>query len=289
MILLKVILYSLLLLQVKFPYRDFSHWYLLCTRPQSLQSCLTLCDPVDRSPPGSSVRGILQAKILELVAMPSSRGSSQPMSLVSCIGERVLYHQRHLGSLIFADTEVNDWVSLLLLLLLSRFSRVRLCATPQRAAHQAALSLGLSRQEYRSGLPFPSPTHACMHAKLLQSSPTLCQCTGFSRQEYWSELPFPSPAHACMLSCFSHLQLYASPQDSPGKNTGVGAISFSTPWWFSGKESACNGDLGSIPGLGRSPAEGIEMATQSNILAWEIPWTEEPGGLQSMGSQKSQT
>ena len=171
--------------------------------------------------------------------MPSSRGSSQPMSLVSCIGERVLYHQRHLGSLIFADTEVNDWVSLLLLLLLSRFSRVRLCATPQRAAHQAALSLGLSRQEYRSGLPFPSPTHACMHAKLLQSSPALCQCTGFSRQEYWSELPFPSPTHACMLSCFSHLQLYASPQDSPGKNTGVGAISFSTPWWFSGKESTC--------------------------------------------------
>ena len=48
-------------------------------------------------------------------------------------------------------------------------------------------------------------------------------------------------------------------------------------------------DSGSIPGLGRSPEEGIEMATQSDILAWEIPWTEEPGGLQSMGSQKSQT
>ena len=45
----------------------------------------------------------------------------------------------------------------LLLLLLSRFSRVRLCATPQTAAHQAALSLGFSRQEHWSGLPFPSP------------------------------------------------------------------------------------------------------------------------------------
>ena len=48
---------------------------------------------------------------------------------------------------------------LLLLLLLSRFSRVLLCATPQMAAHQAPLSLGLSRQEHWSGLPFPSPMH----------------------------------------------------------------------------------------------------------------------------------
>ena len=49
--------------------------------------------------------------------------------------------------------------SYLLLLLLSRFSRVRLCATPQTAAHQAPPSLGFSRQEYWSGLPFPSPMH----------------------------------------------------------------------------------------------------------------------------------
>ena len=49
--------------------------------------------------------------------------------------------------------------SLLLLLLLSRFSRVRLCATPQTAAHQAPPSLGFSRQEHWSGLPFPSPMH----------------------------------------------------------------------------------------------------------------------------------
>ena len=50
-------------------------------------------------------------------------------------------------------------VLLLLLLLLSRFSRVRLCATPEMAAHQAPLSLGFSRQEHWSGLPFPSPMH----------------------------------------------------------------------------------------------------------------------------------
>ena len=48
---------------------------------------------------------------------------------------------------------------LLLLLLLSCFSRVRLCVTPETAAHQAHPSLGFSRQEHWSGLPFPSPTH----------------------------------------------------------------------------------------------------------------------------------
>ena len=46
-----------------------------------------------------------------------------------------------------------------LLLLLSRFSRVRLCATPETAAHQAPPSLGFPRQEHWSGLPFPSPMH----------------------------------------------------------------------------------------------------------------------------------
>ena len=52
-----------------------------------------------------------------------------------------------------------------------------------------------------------------------------------------------------------------------------------------GKESACNaGDLGSIPGSGRSPGEG--NATHSNILAWEILWTEEAGRLQPIGSQE---
>ena len=44
-----------------------------------------------------------------------------------------------------------------------------------------------------------------------------------------------------------------------------------------------SGGMGLIPGLGRSPGKG--MATHSSVLAWEIPWTEEPGGLQSVGSQ----
>ena len=68
-----------------------------------VQSCLTLCDPVDCSLPGSSVHGILQARILEWVAMSSSRGSSRPrdgthVSYISCIGRWVLYHYWHLGS-----------------------------------------------------------------------------------------------------------------------------------------------------------------------------------------------
>ena len=57
------------------------------------------------------------------------------------------------------DSVAHFYKYTLLLLLLSRFSRVRLCATPQTAAHQAPPSLGLSRQEHWSGLPFPSPVH----------------------------------------------------------------------------------------------------------------------------------
>ena len=67
------------------------------------QSCPTLCNPMDYSPPGSCVHGILWARILEWVAMLFSRGSSWPrdptlVSYVSCIGRWVLYHLHHLGS-----------------------------------------------------------------------------------------------------------------------------------------------------------------------------------------------
>ena len=50
-------------------------------------------------------------------------------------------------------------INIYVLLLLNRFSRVRLCVTPEMAAHQAPPSLGFSRQEHWSGLPFPSPMH----------------------------------------------------------------------------------------------------------------------------------
>ena len=56
--------------------------------------------------------------------------------------------------------------------------------------------------------------------------------------------------------------------------------------WLSGKKPRANlGDADLIPGW-EDPLEK-EMATHSSVLAWEIPWTEEPGGLQSMRSQKS--
>ena len=65
----------------------------VCMRAKSLQLCLTLWDPTDYSPPGSSVQGILQTRILEWVAMPSSRVSSWPrgrthISCGSCIADR---------------------------------------------------------------------------------------------------------------------------------------------------------------------------------------------------------
>ena len=57
------------------------------------------------------------------------------------------------------------------------------------------------------------------------------------------------------------------------------------PWWLTGNESTNKaGDAGLIPGLERSPGEG--MASHSNILARKISWTEEPGELQSIESQR---
>ena len=75
----------------------------VCVRAKSLWSCLTFCYPMDCNLPGFSVNGILQARILEWVAMPCSRGSSQPsdrtrVSYISCVGGWVLCCSQHLGS-----------------------------------------------------------------------------------------------------------------------------------------------------------------------------------------------
>ena len=99
----------------------------------------------------------------------------------------------------------------MLLLLLSHFSRVQLYATQWTAAHQAPPSLGFSRQEHWSGLPFPSPMHESEMGKWSQSlSPVWLLVTpwtaayqaplsmGFSRQEYWSGVPLPSSKHFIM-------------------------------------------------------------------------------------------
>ena len=94
---------------------------------KSLQSCPTLCDPIDSSPPGFPVPGILQARILEWVAISFS----------------------------------NAWKWKVKVKLLSR---VRLCATPWTATYQAPPSMGFSRQEYWSGVPLPSPCYTVIQS-----------------------------------------------------------------------------------------------------------------------------
>ena len=83
---------------------------------KSLQSCLTLCNPMDGSPPGSSVPGILQARTLEWVAISFSNAWKWKVKVKS-------------------------------------LNRVQLSATPWTAAYQAPPSMGFSRQEYWSGVP----------------------------------------------------------------------------------------------------------------------------------------
>ena len=93
-----------------------------------------------------------------------------------------------------------------LLLLLSRFSRVRLCATPEMAAHQAPPPLGFSRQEHWSGLPFSPPMHES-EREVAQSCPTLCDPRDGS-----------SPGSP-------------RPWDSPGKNSFIPKWSLFLLWW----------------------------------------------------------
>ena len=81
------------------------------------QSCPTLCNPMDCSPPGSSIHGILQARGLEWVAISSSRGPSWPrdrtltscVSYISCIGRQTLYHWATWEALREAGNWVNNW------------------------------------------------------------------------------------------------------------------------------------------------------------------------------------
>ena len=102
---------------------------------------------MDCSPPGSSSRGIVPARRLEWGAI----SSSLPDPGIDLKSPALVADSSAL------EPTGGDPQPMLLLLLLSRFSHVQLCATPYTAAHQAPPSLGFSRQEHRSGLPFPSP------------------------------------------------------------------------------------------------------------------------------------
>ena len=112
--------------------------------------------------PGSSVHGILQARILGWVAFPFSRGSSQPRDQTQV--------SRIAGGLftVWATREARKeawykWIKSLdeyeikWKVKVKSLSRVRLFVTPKTVAYQASPSMGFSRQEYWSGLPFPSP------------------------------------------------------------------------------------------------------------------------------------
>ena len=109
------------------------------------QSCPTLCIPMDCSPPGSSLHGIFQARVLEWIAISFSKGSSwtRDRTWVSCIAGWCF------TSWATRESPKEQWKW--------KWSRVLLFATPWAVAYQAPPSMEFSRQEYWSGFPFPSP------------------------------------------------------------------------------------------------------------------------------------
>ena len=125
-----------------------------CIAAKSLQSFLTLCDPIDGSLPGSPIPGILQARTLEWVATSFS----------------------------------NAWKWKVKVKLLSR---IRLLATPWTAAYQAPPSVGFSRQEYWSGVPLPSPYNVLASPFLQCICTLLPEAVGLSiyLSIYWSQEP----------------------------------------------------------------------------------------------------
>ena len=130
---------------------------------KSLQSCLTLCDPIDCSPPGSSVPGILQARILERVAISFYNACRHAKLLQSCLTLCDPIDGSPPGSSVpgILQSRILEWVAIAFSNAckwkVKSLSHVWFCETPEMAAHQAPLSTGFSRQEYWSGLPFPSP------------------------------------------------------------------------------------------------------------------------------------
>ena len=163
----------------------------MCMRKKKVkvaQSCPSLCYPMNCSPPGSSIHEILQAGILEWVAITFSRGSFQPRDqTLIYIWRQFLYGLSHQGSPLHVYGSGGGLVAK---------SRPTL-ATPWTIACQAPLSIGFSRQEYWSGLPFPSP-----FMSLLLLSHSVVSDSVWPHRRQPTRLP--------------------RAWDSPGKNTGVG-------------------------------------------------------------------
>ena len=170
-----------------------------------------LCNPVDHSPPGSSVQGIFQARILEWVAISSFRESSWPTdwTCISCISRWILYHwatwedptntqeshdynlSLHQGSgfsTLMSIFFLNWWWSL-----------VTFCSISQDLF-----------------------CHRWMWVIVAQLCPTLCNPWTSSRQEHWSGLSFPSPGdhpNPGIEHGSSALQADSLPSETPGKPT----------------------------------------------------------------------
>ena len=212
---------------------------------KSLQWCLTLCDPVDGSPPDSPVPGIFQARTLEWVAISFSNAWKWKVKGKS-------------------------------------LSHVRLLAIPWTAAYQALPSMEFSRQEYWSGVPLPSPSKANYYTPNTTSNENdNCFWRERTDQNWWhkkaiNDIHFPhifftnsSPINSMKIDSLAlYFLLFLTKLASKAQCR--------LPWWLSSKEFACNvADTGSISQ--EDPLEK-EMATHSS-LAWEIPWTNGPGGL----------
>ena len=103
---------------------------------KSLQSCLTLCDPTDCSPPGSSVPGILQARILQWVAMPSSRGSSRPRD-----GIHVSYAPALAGGFFTTGATWGAHIHTGKLLPFESFSHQQILLLPRQMLHTVAANV----------------------------------------------------------------------------------------------------------------------------------------------------
>ena len=145
------------------------------------------------------------------------------------------------------------------LLLLSRSSHVRLCVTPEKAAHQTPLSLGFSRQEHWSGLPFPSPIR---ESEVAQSCPTLsdpmdCSLPGSSVHGIFQARVLEWGAIAFSLNLRTEFSQLINLNLATNRNEYTYNVYWASLVAQMVKEFSNNaGDLGSVPGSGRSPGEG---------------------------------
>ena len=163
------------------------------------------------------------------------------------------------------DSIINSVDMLLLLLLLSHFSHVRLCATPQMAAHQAPPSIGFSRQEYWSGLPLSSTNG-------YESEQTQGDSEGQGSLVCCSPWVTKSQTQR---SDWTTILVIREMQIKPTLHL----LGFSDS--AVDKESACNvGDPSSIPGSGRSTGEGIGYALQYSWASLVAQLVKNPSAMQ---------